>query len=487
MKRIYLSIILICIALSTYSQATYYPLVKTSGAGETSISNFNYSHHTNYTMRITKLTAKWKLTTLFGEPVIDGIFKWVAGSNTPANYLDYRDCILLECSPVKSTGYSVYIKLTPTVPKSGEAYGYNTPGSPSWANVFCTRKGQDMTREIPGFTANTAKAIWKNGFRVTGIVLTRIGGSDGYLQAGKNNNSDNTATQNDPKQKEAIEQQKQLSQQDKDKYNALKSPYTLNVNNRDTVSEASLQALKAINPYFQNGMLIVSSVNNGKVISKTNTVNANVQLAEGWNMLRIAIKGDNYYLNDSVRVYYKKDGRFGKMTDQQGNVYKTVKIGNQVWMAENLRFKAPLGCWAYNNDESNVKIYGYLYNWKTAMNVCPQGWHLPSKAEWEVLAKALGGEDIAGAVMKNTNDEYKDLSGTNNRGINALLGGYRNSSGFYHLTSEGGWWCSTKSSTSSVYKISLYNSLYKNLQTKVNFYTTSDLNETGLSVRCIKD
>lgn len=81
-------------------------------------------------------------------------------------------------------------------------------------------------------------------FRVTGIVLTRIGGSDGYLQAGKNNNSDNATAQNDLKQKEAIEQQKQLSQQAKDKYNALKSPYTLNVNNRDTISEASLQAIK---------------------------------------------------------------------------------------------------------------------------------------------------------------------------------------------------------------------------------------------------
>lgn len=296
-----------------YSQANYYPLVKTSGAGETTLNNFDYSHHSNYTMRIVRLTAKWKLTTLFGEPVIDGIFKWVAASNTPANYLDYRDCILLECSPVKSTGYSVYIKLTPTVPKSGEGYGYNTPGSPSWANVFCTRKGQDITHEIPGFTANTAKAIWKNGFRVTGIVLTRTGGSDGYLQAKKNNNSgnlsnisENTATQNDPKQKEAIEQQKQLSQQAKDKYNALKSPYTLNVNNRDTISETNFHVLKNINPYFKDGVFTINSVSNGKVISNINTVNANLKLAEGWNMLRIAIKGDNYDIKDSVMVYYKK-------------------------------------------------------------------------------------------------------------------------------------------------------------------------------------
>ena len=503
MKHIYLSIIFIFLTLSMYSQVIDYPLVKTSGTGETTINNFDYSHHSNYTRRIVKLTAKWKLTTLFGEPVIDGIFKWVAASNTPANYLDYRDCILLECSPVKSIGYSVYIKLSPTVPKSGEGYGYNTPGSPSWANVFCTRKGEDMTREIPAFTAATAKAIWKNGFRVTGIVLTRIGGSDGYLQAGKNNNSDNTAAQNDLKQKEAIEQQKQLSQQAKDKYNALKSPYTLNVNNRDTISEASLQAIKAINPYFQNGMLIVSSVNNGKVISKTNTVNANLQLAEGWNTLRIAIKGDNYNLKDSLRVYYKKDGRFGRMTDQQGNVYRTVKIGNQVWMAENLRTtiyndgseilhisnneawdNTKEGAYCnYDNNNFSKYIKGCLYNYRCVRTnkLAPKGWHIPTKIEWEILINFIGGKEIAGAKLKeNGSNQWNEsnISSTNEYGFTALPSGFRNDGGDYYSKGAYFWWS------------------FNGSEKFIPFYVYSNQNEigsagywanSGCSVRCVKD
>ncbi len=118
-----------------------------------------------------------------GEPVIDGVFKWEAGARAPSDYLDYRDCVLLECSPKKRVGYMVYIKITPTVPKSGEGYGYNTPGSPSWQDVFCARNGEPMNTKVPSFNGKTAKDIWKNGFYVTGVVLIRQGGNDGFLEA----------------------------------------------------------------------------------------------------------------------------------------------------------------------------------------------------------------------------------------------------------------------------------------------------------------
>ncbi|MFZ4455417.1 MAG: fibrobacter succinogenes major paralogous domain-containing protein [Bacteroidales bacterium] len=493
MKSIYISIILVIFTLNAYSQTTYYPLVKGAGSGETSENNTTYSHHSNYTMRILNLTVKWDLSILFGEPVVNGVFKWRAASETPEDYLDSRDCILLECLPEKTTGYYVYIKLSPTVPKSGDGYGYNTPGSPSWANVFCTRKGENMTHEIAGFTASTAKAIWKNGFRVTGLVLLREGGKDGWLKPKSTNSDDfwdtpeNTTTTQQQKQgvkqQEAVERQKQLTEQAKAKYNALKNPYTWNVNNRDTVTETSIQALKSLNSYFNNGTITISSVSKGKLNSTASDISSNLQLAQGWNTLRIALKGDNYNVRDSVKVYYKKapkDSRFGTFTDpRDGNVYKTVKIGNQVWMAENLRYRASSGCWAYDNDESNAKIYGYLYDWNTAMRVCPPGWHLPTDSEWSYLNK-ISSEELKATTGWN---EYKrNINGTNRSGFSAMPGGFRyhNNNGFDNIGVGGFWWSASKRGNYNAYLWYLFLD-YNDIKKK------DDYIDIAIAIRCIRN
>ena len=87
-----------------------------------------------------------------------------------------------------------------------------------------------------------------------------------------------------------------------------------------------------------------------------------------------------------------------KMTDKRdGKVYKTVKIGVQTWMAENLNYAGNGVC--YENEHNNCGKWGRLYTWDEAQNACPEGWHLPSKAEWKTLMDAVGGEDKAGIVF----------------------------------------------------------------------------------------
>jgi uncharacterized protein (TIGR02145 family) len=84
-------------------------------------------------------------------------------------------------------------------------------------------------------------------------------------------------------------------------------------------------------------------------------------------------------------IVLKMSGQ-GIFTDSRdGNVYKTVTINNVIWMDENMRFKAPVGAYYFDNDPNNKSTYGVLYDWKTAMKVCPDGWHLPAGAEFQIL------------------------------------------------------------------------------------------------------
>jgi uncharacterized protein (TIGR02145 family) len=112
-----------------------------------------------------------------------------------------------------------------------------------------------------------------------------------------------------------------------------------------------------------------------------------------------------------------KPSIFDNFTDQRdGNVYKTVKIGDQVWMAENFRYIPHVypanengGIWVYGFEgknvliaieEENYKEFGCLYNWETAISVTPKGWHLPTEKEWSILIDSLGGMWEAGGKLK---------------------------------------------------------------------------------------
>ncbi|MEI6349029.1 MAG: FISUMP domain-containing protein [Bacteroidota bacterium] len=180
----------------------------------------------------------------------------------------------------------------------------------------------------------------------------------------------------------------------------------------------------------------------------------------------------------------------GTFTDSRdGKTYKTVKIGTQTWMAENFAYKAKTGCWLYNNDQNNLAIYGYLYDWETAKKSCPSGWHLPSEAEWKTLTNYLGGPRggacVAGGKLKEkgtTHWKTPNSGATNESGFSAVPGGIRMLDGTFDRMGNVGYWWSSTEYNSDVYK---YTSMGSG-----NSCAGSDSNSgktAGFSVRYIKD
>ena len=168
---------------------------------------------------------------------------------------------------------------------------------------------------------------------------------------------------------------------------------------------------------------------------------------------------------------------------RDGMTYNTVQIGTQRWMAENLKYEPNSGnYWAYANNVNNIAVYGYLYDWGTACNVCPDGWHLPTDAEWTVLTSYLGLD--AGGKMKETGTTHwssPNTGATNESGFTALPGGYRLLDGsFDNLGRTGYWWSATGSDPFSAWSRDLY-------------FDHSDVTRTysdmdfGYSVRCVKN
>jgi uncharacterized protein (TIGR02145 family) len=174
----------------------------------------------------------------------------------------------------------------------------------------------------------------------------------------------------------------------------------------------------------------------------------------------------------------------GSFTDyRDGKVYKTVKIGTQTWMAENLAFKTESGCWAYDNDESNVAKYGRFYNWETSKKVCPAGWHLPSDKEWKTLTDFLGGENVAGGKMKSKTDWNDPNTGaTNKSGFNALPAGFFDfSTGF--PSGRGAcilFWSSTPDGKKYAWRRNLNYELSDVIR-------IGGVRKNGFSVRCLKN
>ena len=179
---------------------------------------------------------------------------------------------------------------------------------------------------------------------------------------------------------------------------------------------------------------------------------------------------------------------YGSFIDNRdGKEYKTINIGNQIWMAENLAFKIDTGgCWAYNNDNS-VAVYGYLYNWWTANIAVPSGWHLPTEIEWSELIMYIGGDSIAGVKMKESGYVHwkEPNNATNSSGFTALPSGFRTEGAgiCIAMSYSAYWWCSTEYAydNNGAFAYSLYY-LDSNISKGINYNKLS-----GYSVRCVKD
>jgi len=190
---------------------------------------------------------------------------------------------------------------------------------------------------------------------------------------------------------------------------------------------------------------------------------------------------------------------------RDGKIYKTTKIGEQVWMAENLNFAAEgskcygeggkvrnekTGDWdiILSNAEiqANCDKYGRLYDWETAITACPNGWHLPSKEEWKALMATVG-EKTAGKYLKaasgwNDRENGESGNGTDNFGFSALPGGIgrRAYNGFGFVGEGGSWWSASDNYGEHAYGINIRYE-YDDVVSRYNMKDFLD------SVRCLHD
>ena len=185
--------------------------------------------------------------------------------------------------------------------------------------------------------------------------------------------------------------------------------------------------------------------------------------------------------SSSSKVTEPAEVTTGTMTDSRnGQTYKTVTIGTQTWMAQNLNYESE-GSYCYKDSAEHCTKYGRLYTWAAAMTACPSGWHLPTKAEFETLFTAVGGQSTAGKVIKSTSGWNSSGNGTDAFAFSALPAGFRDIIGGYNAEGDNAsFWSSTEDGSYFARSMSLnYNDGVAGLN-----YSTKD---NGSSVRCLKD
>jgi len=212
-------------------------------------------------------------------------------------------------------------------------------------------------------------------------------------------------------------------------------------------------------------------------------------------------------LTNSCTKSYNNVNMPATVTDIDGNVYHTIRIGTQIWMVENLKTTKyrngnPIPnvtdstAWNnlttaaychYNNDANNSTTYGFLYNWAAVVDtdsIAPKGWHVPAQTEWTTMTTFLGNVNNVGGMLKETGTTHWQTpnAGANNGSLfTALPGGERLSHGkFTGIGATGAWWSSTHDGTYDAW------GRYINYNDSAIF-RYDDTRKVGLSVRCVMD
>jgi len=172
---------------------------------------------------------------------------------------------------------------------------------------------------------------------------------------------------------------------------------------------------------------------------------------------------------------------YDTLTDtRDGKKYRTVKIGNLTWMAENLDFVMD-SSWCYGDADSNCTVYGRLYTWDVAMTVCPDGWRLSTRKDWWSLEEIVG-EDVAGKKLKSKTGWKDGGNSTDEFGFSALPGGTRETEGrFWGIVDYGFWWTTDDGNGGSVAHLRAM------IFADDNVGGDGESKDAGLSVRCVRN
>ena len=266
---------------------------------------------------------------------------------------------------------------------------------------------------------------------------------------------------------------------------------------------------------------VESSSSSGEKVTEPDEVTSSSSSVD--SVSSSSLQGDKNFSSSSVASSSNSAGNvitYGTMTDSRdGQIYKTVTIGTQTWMAENLNYAyTDVPCnyigytsdstsWCYDNDPANCTKYGRLYTWAAAMDsvgtwsnngkgcgygstcspalpvrgICPEGWHLPTKSEFETLFTAVGGQSRASIMLRSTSSWKNHGNGTDDFGFSALPAGYLSNGGYFSSSGYYAYfWSTTEDDDVKAYNVYLY---YYN----ESAFLSSRYKDFALSVRCLRD
>lgn len=238
--------------------------------------------------------------------------------------------------------------------------------------------------------------------------------------------------------------------------------------------------------YYRDGKLkIKTSYKNGEKERSYEEYYENGNIAIEHNFKNGAYKGKqkNYDSEGELIIEWVSsfpESKKGSMKDpRDGKTYKTVKIGKQVWMAENMNYDIK-DSYCYENSPENCEKYGRLYTWAAANYVCPEGWHLPTSEEFRTLISNVGGEEIAGKMLNSMIGRGENDYGVDAFGFSVLLAGLRDGNGnFSYAGLYTYFWGATENDEDYAYRLGMgYQSKHAYLTYYYKFY--------GHSVRCLR-